>query len=67
MLRETRPEKISKLLQDLSKLNMPIRRMITKWHVYEPTKIANLLAGSNDANHVYVLMAKLQQMMGMAR
>ena len=67
LLRETRPEKIGKMLQDLSKMNMPIRRMITKWHGFEATKIANLLAGNNDANHVYVLMAKLQQMIGMGR
>merc|ERR1719495_1940688 len=46
---------------------MPIRLTITKWHGYEATKIANLLAGNSDANHVYVLMAKLQQMLGMGR
>ena len=69
LLRETRPEKIGKLLQDLTKPphNLPIRRLITKWQGFEATKIANLLAGNNDANLVYVLMAKLQQMLVMGR
>ena len=61
LLRENRPEKIVKILQDLTKLNMPIRRMISRWTSHDSTKIANLLSQSNDANYVFVLMAKLQQ------
>ena len=33
ILRENRPEKIVKLLQDLTKLGMPIRRMISRYRV----------------------------------
>lgn len=61
LMREKRPEKILKLIQDLQKMNVNIRRAITRWHL-DDMSIVQAAGRSIDSDYVFILLVKAQQL-----
>lgn len=64
LMREKRPDKILKLIQDLQKLSVNVRRCVLRWQLEDLT-VVQAAGRAIDSDYVFVLLVKVQQLIEM--
>ena len=61
LMREQRPDKIMKLIQDLQKISVNVKKAVLRWKL-EDWAIVQAAGRTIDSDFVYVMLAKVQQL-----
>ena len=61
LMREKRPDKVMKLIQDLQKISVNVKKAVLRWHLDDLT-IVQAAGRTIDSDYIFVLLAKVQQL-----